>query len=142
MGKYGELSDSLIAILNVRKSSKTVAEFVEYYYLLQTSTVGELAHLASRPGKRHTKAEIHQWERITCGNNPFISARIVSDLVISHPLLDSTVETIEWKEPPIRHLNDPTNPFDIVERDGIRKQVTRTVTYPIDNIRPNEKAEG
>lgn len=137
---FPKVRDPFVAILSARKSDNTVAEFVEYYYLLMTSTVREVAYFANRPQKIPDKARIgmrfnglNHAGRITCGNNPSIYARKVSDLVISHPDDDSTVETIKWKEPPIFQWDD-LGEFPTLAQDGRHKEFTRTARFPVNDI--------
>ena len=113
IGDYENVSDPFVAILSARRSDRSVAEFVEYYYLLMTSSAREVAYFVNQPSKIPYKADkavrindVPHGDRITCGNNPFIYARRVSDFVFSHPPDDQTVETIKWKEPPIFQWED------------------------------------
>ena len=140
MGDFAKVRDPFVAILSARKSDRSVAEFVEYYYLLMTSSAGEVAYFVHRPRKIPYKARtgeningLHHADRITCGNNPFIFARKVSDLVVSHPHDDWTVETIKWKEPPIFQREDRSE-FPTLAQDGRHKELTRSLRFPINDI--------
>jgi hypothetical protein len=57
VGDHAKVRDPFIAILSSRKSDRRVAEFVEYYYLLMTSSAPEIASLANRPRDIPYKAE-------------------------------------------------------------------------------------
>ena len=60
-------------------------------------------------------------------------ARKVSDLVISHPRDDSTIEIIKWKEPGLYQI-DRSNLKVTKVRDGRNEEVRRRVRFPIDDI--------
>ena len=124
------------------RASQTAAspEFVEFYYLLMTSPAGEVAYFANRPRNIPYKARtgrtannlVHDGT-VTCGNNPFMYARKVSDLVVSHPHDDWTVETLKWKEPPTFQWDCKGSEI-ILPQDGERKELTRRVRFPINDI--------
>ena len=139
IGNFAKVRDPFIAILGNRRGSTSVKEFVEQYYLRATSSLEELAAYANRPGKIPYKARLMTCEgspldyAITCGNNPWIYARKVSDLVVSAPSKDSRDEIISWKEPDFLTLDRRTDEVRIVHF-GRYKEVTRSVRYPIDNL--------
>ena len=136
IGNYAKVRDPFVAILSTRKSERSVAEFVEYYYLLMTSSASEVAYFVNQPSKIPYKADnravrindVPHGERITYGNNPFIYARKVSDLVFSHPHDDQTVETIKWKEPPIFQWEDRSRSQVTLAQDGEHRKLVRSLS--------------
>ena len=142
-GESTERRDPFIAIFSARKSEKSVADFVEYYHLLMTLSAKEVAYFVNRPSKIPYKATtvgqfngIPHAGRIACGNSPSIYARLVSDLVVSHPDDDWTVETIRWKEPPVFKWEDDNKYEVALAREGEVKEFTRNVRYRVDDIAP------
>jgi hypothetical protein len=140
IGDHARVRDPFVAILSSRKSDRSVAEFVEYYYLLMTSSAKEIASFVNRPKNIPYKAErtvqindVPHGDRITCGHNPFVYARKVSDLVVAH-IHDQTVESIKWKEPPIFKWEDRNRLKIARAQDGEHKELIRRLTYPINDI--------
>jgi len=93
----------IVAILSSRKSVSKVADFVELLYLMSTSNAHEMACLANSPKKIPYKAKIQlinnipHGDRITCGHNPFLYARKVTNLQIKiNP--KENIEILKWKE--------------------------------------------
>jgi len=129
VGDAASVVDRVVGILNPRKSSKTVAEIVEFLYTQQTATVTGLAGYARNRKRIPYRAEIDFNDRVVCGHNPFLFAELVSDLEITtNP--ETGIETISWKTQAVYR---PTE-------DGPRKitppqqrTVTRIITGPISN---------
>jgi len=139
IGDFAKVRDPFIGILSGRKGDRSVAEFVEYQYLLMTSSARELAYFAKQPSKIPYKAdtvmrinEVPHGGRITCGNNPFIYARKVSDLVISQAH-NQTFEIIKWQEPPSYKWEDSSE-WPTLAQDGEHKELIRGLTNPMNNI--------
>lgn len=80
---------SIIAIFDSRKSSDFVADFVQQFYISHTCSIEEKVHYSS-----HSKEFPYQveYERVrgapwlgsmSCGHNPFITARVVEHLSLA-----------------------------------------------------------
>ncbi len=96
-GDAAAVADVVVGILNSSWADKRVADIVEFLYSNTTANISELAHYAKKPSNNPYRAEICNG-RIHCGHNPFLYARIVSDLTIE---IDSDgKELITWMEPP------------------------------------------
>jgi hypothetical protein len=99
--------DRIAAVVSARKSSDTVAAFVEWYYALTSSTLAELVSYARNrehnpypASTRRSSTNVPHGDRITCGHHPWLYARKVKNLVVeAHS--DSGLEIVEWTEPPI-----------------------------------------
>jgi len=105
IGNHAAVTAPFITILTARKSQSTVADFVEQYYLLASCSAGEIAYFANRPSKlpyRPSRSEIingvPHGDRIICGHNPYIYARLVSSLIIKTDNKKG-LEVISWREP-------------------------------------------
>ena len=98
--------DKVVAILNFRKTEKTVREFIELLYLRCTSSASDMAHVANRPKEIVFKAfeaknvgELLYPGRFYCGNSEFmLFARQVTSLDISIDN-DKHRELLTWREP-------------------------------------------
>lgn len=139
IGDFAKVRDPFIAILSARKSDRSVAEFVEYHYLLMTSSAREVAYFVNQPRKIPHKASkgmrinnLCHGDRITCGNNPFIYARKVSALVVSQNH-NQAFEIIKWQEPP-RYKWEDGSEWPTLAQDGEYKELIRGLKYPIDAI--------
>lgn len=82
-----------VAILDRRKSTRTVREFVEQLYAILTYTPEEKLRWTKAPRDNPYRAEASGFGRITCGHNPFLFARLVSELQMEG-------DTLKWTEPP------------------------------------------
>ncbi len=98
-GPSAALADRLAAILPPRWSIAKVAAFVEFLYALRTYDAGELANYARSPTSNPYRARVHDFEQITCGSNPYLLARKVSDLTVQYRGKNGC-EEIRWREPP------------------------------------------
>jgi hypothetical protein len=121
---------------------------VEYYYLLMTSSAKAIASFVNRPRNIPYKAEttvrindVPHGDRITCGHNPFIYARKVSDLVVSH-VHDQSVESIKWREPPIFQWKDYNRLQITRARDGEHRDLIRSLIYSINDILSSSSSSG
>jgi hypothetical protein len=99
--------DRIAAVISGRKSTASVAEFVEWYYALTSFSAAELVAYARSPKSNPYRAttmeminHVPHGERILCGAHPWLYGRKVKNLVVeSQP--DSGLETVSWMEPPI-----------------------------------------
>ena len=124
-GDAAAVADVVVGMLNPRWGDKRVADIVEFLYSNTTANVSELSHYAKKPSNNPYRAEIRSG-RIHCGHNPFLYARIVSDLKIE--ITSDDKESISWMEPPL---------YSIVKgktkkvREPIPGGFTRRITGPV-----------
>jgi hypothetical protein len=71
-----------VAILDRRKSARTVAEFVELLFATLKYDAEEKLRWTKSPRDNPYRARISPFQRITCGHNPLLFARLVTDLRI------------------------------------------------------------
>jgi len=105
-GEHAKRKKTLVGIISSRRGEKFIADFVEQAYLMEMSTIEEIVRWANRKKDRPYKIKkveiinnIPHGDRITCGHNPHIYARIVTDLKVVSDL-DNKIEKLSWKEPP------------------------------------------
>jgi len=108
--------DSIIAIFDSRKTGHNVADFVLQHYIAVTASLEEKVHYSSRlkdfPYQAEfTKVDSALWTgSITCGHNPFITARVVKNLTLSTN--DKGKEMLLWDaipKPKSREVNVTSN---------------------------------
>ncbi|VAV85671.1 hypothetical protein MNBD_DELTA01-2027 [hydrothermal vent metagenome] len=128
---YKEITDPLIAILSSRKSSSTIADFVGRHYMLSTCTAEEVAYYANRPKKYLYKPKtpevingVPHGDRVMCGDNPFIYARVVTALKIEHGS-ETELEKITWREPRRLRWKDKRRGLTEVANDGAWEELLR-----------------
>jgi len=95
------VADRVVGVLNPRWRDGRVADIVEFLYSNTNAYVYELTSYAKRRSNNPYQADIRNG-RIHCGHNPFLYARVVSDLRID--ITDDGIETISWKEPPVYNI--------------------------------------
>lgn len=83
-----------VAILNYRKNARTVAEAVELLYATKYYNAEEKLRYAKSPKDNPYRALRSPFGRITCGHNPLLFARLVTDLKVEKDGL------VTWTEPP------------------------------------------
>jgi hypothetical protein len=83
------LADEIATILPARWSRERVSGFVEFLYAQTMATPTELAAYAKNHSNNPYRAELQNFGRISCGANPFLYARPVSDLTIEQSEIDS-----------------------------------------------------
>ena len=94
------------AILSARLGGLRVRPYVEFLHLTRDFTLSEQASMRwSHHGQTPYSARFGQnkngnpWEgEIICGNDPYLKARIVDDLMVERDL--DGRETVTWKERP------------------------------------------
>jgi len=119
------VADKIAGVLNPRWGNSRVADIVEFLYSNTNASVGELAYYARRPSNNPYRAQtINGW--IHCGSNPFLYARIVSDLRIYYTEDDK--EIISWMEPPAYSFVNGKNEKI---RDPRPDQYTRRIRGPV-----------
>jgi hypothetical protein len=92
-GDAAAVADEVVGVLNPRWAERRVADIVEFLYSNTSANISELAHYAKRPSNNPYRAEIRNG-RIHCGHNPFLYARIVTDLKIA--IGSDGKESITW----------------------------------------------
>ena len=132
------LADEIAAILPPRWSRDRVADVVEFLYALTTSSPTELAAYARNRSNNPYQAELQNFGRISCGANPFLYARPVSDLTIDKS--DDRLETICWREPPVFEIGPDS--FARTVRDGTTKKMQRRLTGPLSTLPIWDRALG
>jgi hypothetical protein len=99
-----KVTNPVIAIFSLHKSEEFVSEFVWQYYLMASFTGRGVLHYMNRRGKAPFNLQRHVWikgalhSEITCGGNPFIFARKVSELWVEE---DGNTQVFRWRESPI-----------------------------------------
>lgn len=92
VGTTGVPDDHVVAILNCRNSGGSIRNFVEQLFVtLQADTEMKLAY-AKKPKDTPYRASMTPFQRITCGHNPWLYARLVTDL-------KAYGEKLTWTEP-------------------------------------------
>lgn len=128
-GEHAKIEKPLVGIISSRRGEKFIADFVEQVYLMETSTIEEIVRWANRKKDRPYKVKtveiinnVPHGDRITCGLNPHIYARIVTDFKVVLDL-DNKIEKLSWKEPPnLRFINgDRFEGIEVAEEGMLRK---------------------
>jgi len=83
----------IAVILNSRKSARQVKDFVELLYVSLTYSPKEKLLIAKNAKANSYPATMTPFEQIHCGDNPFLHARLVSELKVVDDML-------KWTEPP------------------------------------------
>jgi hypothetical protein len=68
--------------------------------------------------------DIPHGDRMVCGNNPFIYARLVSNFV-SRADYDKASETIRWKEPSTVRWKEKSRREFVVAKEGDEQELIR-----------------
>lgn len=97
------VADRVVAILNPRKSSQTVADIVEFLYVQFTADLTGQAAYARRRANMPCRAKISSSGQIFCGRNPWLFAELVSDLKITIDP-ETSIETLSWLTQPVHVL--------------------------------------
>jgi hypothetical protein len=95
-GSTGVPEDPVVAVLNCRMSVHSVKEFVELLYATLSYTSREKFLYAINRKDNPYPATMNVFEKINCGDNPWLYARLVSNLKV----IDGK---LTWREP----LSDP-----------------------------------
>jgi hypothetical protein len=88
-----ELKGKVVAVLNSRLSPERVAAVVEILHASQAYSSLEKAQFAARPERAPYRATTEAVDRIHCGHNPFLYARLVTNL-------QDKDGALTWTEPP------------------------------------------
>ncbi len=84
--------DPVVAVLNHHMSAPSVAEFVELLYTTLTYTSPEKVLYATTRKDNPYPATMSVFEKINCGDNPWLYGRLVSNLKV-------TDGKLTWTEP-------------------------------------------
>jgi hypothetical protein len=102
-GEHAKREDPFAAILNPRFSSKKICEIIEFMYRLAEYSLSDQANYV-RNGQPNNHATIDRTldgrVHIHCGNNPFLRARLVDDLIVERDAEGK--EIVSCKERPQR----------------------------------------
>ncbi len=98
MSNQAIVADHIAAILSPRWSIQRVAHTVEFLYIKRTACASDMAAYARRPTSHPYRVEGDFNGRMSCGHNPWLFARLVSDLKVSADP-KTGLETITWMEP-------------------------------------------
>src|SRR5665213_232446 len=96
---------SVIGVLSGRKSGSTVKDYVEWLYALLHYSPEEQLNLVryNRPYKPYeaeywkTNTGVPMESRMTCGHNPWLEARLATNVRLIDP--DGEHPVLEWTEP-------------------------------------------
>jgi hypothetical protein len=91
-GSTGVPEDPVVAVLNSRMSPRSVKEFVELLYATLRYSSRDKVLYATTPKDNPHPATMTAFQKITCGDNPWLYARRVSNLKI-------TDDNLTWTEP-------------------------------------------
>ena len=126
-GDAAAVADVVVGILNSRWGDRRVADIVEFLHTNATANVTELSHYAKRPSNNPYRAEIRNG-RIHCGSNPFLYARVVSDLKIE--ITSNNKESISWLEPPRYNIvKDKIEKVQEPIPDGFTRRISGPVSH-------------
>lgn len=90
----------IVAIISARKSLRAITEVVDVLYCRSVDTVYDMALLANQREQRYAQYRgIHSTpKRLFYGRNPFIHARVVSNLRVERDEIRK-LEFVRWTEP-------------------------------------------
>lgn len=91
-GTSGVPPEPIAAVLNYRASATSVKDFTELLHVSLTSTPREKLRYAKSPRGTPYRAEMTLFQKITCGHNPHLYARLVTNLKV-------VAGTLTWTEP-------------------------------------------
>ena len=126
-----KVKEEFVAVLSSRKSDSSIAELAEYIVLRATSNAQSLAYYANRRRELVNKAltplninNIPHSNRILCGHDPWLYARIVTEFKVIDDDL-SNEEIISWREPDDFRLSDTSPSNTEVAKRGDKKILRR-----------------
>jgi hypothetical protein len=113
MGTHVAVDQPIVDILSARTGAKIVREYLERIYILHKMSLAEKVELArySRPSRPPYPAHfvtvgdkgIPYQGRIHCGDNPWLHARKVDNLVVVRG--DNWIERVTWDELPLPNFS-------------------------------------
>lgn len=130
------VADKVVVVLNPRWSVERVSSMVEAIYSMCSYTIEEMVTFTLRPELNPYKSE-NEKDIITCGHNPWLEARKVSDLIVE--VDEKTgLETITWNElPRYKFIEDKIEKV----RGPLPRQFSRRITGPPSNMAIYDRAE-
>ncbi|MND94947.1 hypothetical protein D3C76_920460 [compost metagenome] len=103
-GDHAAVEDKVVAIVSYRHSGPYIKDLMEHLYIVKTSSASEkLAYAKDRksnpyPASYGTIKGV-PWEgRISCGDNPFLLGRLVSNVRVE---VQDGKEILLWEERPV-----------------------------------------
>jgi hypothetical protein len=135
MGDHAKAEQKIAAILNPRWSSKRVREYVESIYVDSHYSIAERIAYAKTRSFNPYPAEFVRvsgvaWEgQITCGHNPWLFARLVSNLAAAGE--SDGHNGVIWSEQSVSDFENNCRKLGIGEHERIQSgiQVTRNLRY-------------
>ena len=116
--QFDNKPELIAAVLDSRRGTGFVLDFVEIMYSHSNQSVAGLRMNAAHRRNVPYRAQVELSERITCGHNPHLFARKVSDFKVRTGE-DANTEIVSWVEPPIWQMG----------ADGLTLEVARD-PYP------------
>jgi hypothetical protein len=136
-GDVTAVADKVVAVLNPRWPVERVSSTVEAIYSICSCTIEEMVTFTRRPELKAYKGE-NDKGIVTCGNNPWLEARKVSDLIVEVDE-QTGLETVKWNElPRYERIEDRVEKV----RELLPQQFTRRITGPPSNMAIYDRAEG
>ena len=115
-----DLPDDPVAVLNYRMSPSSVQDFVELLYASLSYSPREKLLFAKNRKANPYPPKMNVFQRIDCGDNPFLHARRVSDL----KMVD---DRLTWTEPP----SDPERRAKLSRYQLLRLSAILGFTLPV-----------
>jgi hypothetical protein len=109
-GDHAAVDDPIVTVVSWRWSAERVRDFVEQLYAISKYNWAERFNIARSARRNPYRAEFGKHgnatysERISCGHNPWLSARMVADVQVVRETDGS--ETLAWSEIPRPSLPD------------------------------------
>lgn len=106
-GDHAAVEDDVVAIVSYRRSGSYIKDFMENLYIEKTSSFSEkLAYAKDRkaipyPASYSTIKGVTWTGSISCGDNPFLFGRLVSNVRVE---VQDGQETLRWEERPVPAL--------------------------------------
>ena len=133
-----EAEEEIAAILRPRLAEKIVGEIIASLYASTEFTAREIAAWCRKPKENPCLARWHDGV-CTCGHNPWLVARLVSQLTVERdPATD--LETIRWLDPPLYETNPDTGKRER-RRDEVRRLFERRASGPLRVLRPTRSKD-
>ena len=107
-GDHAAVEDDVVAIVSYRRSGSYIKDLMENLYIEKTSSFSEkLAYAKDRkaipyPASYFTINGVPWMESISCGANPFLFGRLVSNVRVE---VQDGEEMLRWEERPVPALS-------------------------------------
>lgn len=96
LGNHAKKEEKIVSILNYRYSLERVKKYIEQCYIDSEYLLVDKLSCAKSANNNPYQAESSSGDKITCGHNPFLFARIVHNVKIEKDINDN--ETLVWEE--------------------------------------------